>query len=880
MKRTVLALVASLTIGWFPSPLTAQNQWEQQVRDQLSGSERLLQDSGFQLVESLRMGRLRRQAMENVVLDFEAGIQYFVVGACDNDCSDLNMELVDASGRIITEDMKKDALPILVHAPEMAGRYTVRVSMAACSSEPCFYGVVTYGRGSGLTVAAGGARVERGTLAKGDQQLSDGEYVDDFTFEGVPGQTARIDLRSTAFDTYLIVQDPSGEQTDNDDASERETTRSHVELAMTSGHYRIRVTSFEPGETGGYELSIDLGGSKDRVAGGPRIETGELAEGDQTISNGEYMDIYTFQGRTGQQVVLDLRSQDFDPYLIFRGPEDQSAENDDHEGDAHRSLLAMTLEADGDYRVGVTSYRPGETGRYVLRMDIDGAGVGARPVAGGSRREQGTLASGDRTLRSGEFVDSYTFQAVPGQQATVDLRSDDFDTYLIVIDPKGEQTENDDEGGTTRSLVQLTVTEPGEYRVLVTSFQPDETGAYQLDIQVGGAAQSVATAGSGQRDVSALQLGQTVTGQLEPGDGQLERGEYRDMYVFDGQAGQTVSIQMTSSEIDTYLGLLLPNDENIGNDDYEGSQQHSRIDLTLRESGRYRVMATSYGAGETGSYQLTLSGAAQRPAERVAAQPARPAPAGAGTGRIFGVFAGISDYGGRASNLPYTADDAVRVRNAMIQGAGMDPSNGVLLVDAQATKSGIRGAMQTLAGRMGPNDTFVFFYSGHGGRRPRPDNDFQAADPDGLDETLEFVDAGVTDDEFNDWIGELNAGRVLLLLDACFSGGFSKDVISRPGRMGMFSSEEDVTSAVAAKFRAGGYLAIFLADAIADRLADSDSDGQISAIELSQYIHERYRADLKSADPGEYVRTGGPQLGFQHLVVDRGSIGPYDILFR
>ena len=116
------------------------------------------------------------------------------------------------------------------------------------------------------------------------------------------------------------------------------------------------------------------------------------------------MDTYTFQGRTGQQVVLDLRSQDFDPYLVFRGPEDESAENDDHEGDAHRSLLAMTLEADGDYRVGVTSYRSGETGRYVLRMDVGADGVGAGPVAGGSRREQGTLASGDRTLRSGEFV--------------------------------------------------------------------------------------------------------------------------------------------------------------------------------------------------------------------------------------------------------------------------------------------------------------------------------------------------------------------------------------------------------------------------------------------------------------------------------------------
>ncbi len=85
---------------------------------------------------------------------------------------------------------------------------------------------------------------------------------------------------------------------------------------------------------------------------------------------------------------------------------------------------------------------------------------------------------------------------------------------------------------------------------------------------------------------------------------------------------------------------------------------------------------------------------------------------------------------------------------------------------------------------------------------------------------------------------------------------------------------------MAAKFRAGGYLAAFLADAVGDGLADADDDGGVSAVELSQYLHERYRADVKSGDASDYVRTGGPQLGYQHLVVDRGSISPYQILFH
>jgi hypothetical protein len=111
-----------------------------------------------------------------------------------------------------------------------------------------------------------------------------------------------------------------------------------------------------------------------------------------------------------------------------------------------------------------------------------------------------------------------------------------------------------------------------------------------------------------------------------------------------------------------------------------------------------------------------------------------------------------------------------------------------------------------------------------------------------MDETIELYDGPLTDDEMNRMFENVGAGVSLVILDACFSGGFAKDVISAPGRMGLFSSEEDVTSSVAAKFRAGGYLAVFLADAVGDGLADADGDGGVSAIELSQYLHERYRA--------------------------------------
>ena len=183
---------------------------------------------------------------------------------------------------------------------------------------------------------------------------------------------------------------------------------------------------------------------------------------------------------------------------------------------------------------------------------------------------------------------------------------------------------------------------------------------------------------------------------------------------------------------------------------------------------------------------------------------------------------------------------------------------------------------------MGEDDRLVLFYSGHGGRMPR--EEFQAADPDGFDETLALYDRQITDDALAALLEEIDQGTVLVVFDSCFSGGFSKDIISRPGRMGLFSSHEDVTSAVARKFRAGGYLSRFMVEAIGERRADDDGNGSLTALELSQYLYERYRSDVKSMPTdksGAYddIVLTGQNLGYQQIIVDRGGVGPSQVLF-
>lgn len=99
-------------------------------------------------------------------------------------------------------------------------------------------------------------------------------------------------------------------------------------------------------------------------------EHGMLEAGDSELDAGEYCDYFTFKGAVGGMAVVMLRADDFDPYLIVRAPSGAQVDNDDYEGDATRSLVTFPMEESGTYTIGVTSYRPTETGEYSLLVEF------------------------------------------------------------------------------------------------------------------------------------------------------------------------------------------------------------------------------------------------------------------------------------------------------------------------------------------------------------------------------------------------------------------------------------------------------------------------------------------------------------------------------
>lgn len=344
--------------------------------------------------------------------------------------------------------------------------------------------------------------------------------------------------------------------------------------------YMERVTEAKhlnvlPGTRGGYTDSLTT-------------YTGALDFGDDQLIDGEYFHTYNISATVGERIIVDLTSTEFDPFLVLIDPDEETTINDDYEGSTTHSRIEITADIAGDWTVLVTSSEAGQRGTYTLRTS---------PVLGSlrttSRTLRGTLSSSDPTFNNGEHYDAYYINVYEGERIQAVLTSADFDTYLSATSSNGDKQENDDiEGSKSRSALDFRTDERAQWRIVVTSSSGGELGEYSLELRP-----------APPEDTTI----QNLRGRLNAGDLTLAAGEYADVYYFQAKAGQTVLVEMTSSDFDTYVILAEPSGSTTDNNDFRDSKNMSRLEMTADEGGEWRVIVTSYQPGETGAYEVGIT---------------------------------------------------------------------------------------------------------------------------------------------------------------------------------------------------------------------------------------------------------------------------------
>lgn len=80
----------------------------------------------------------------NWTLALKRGVDYRIIGACDNECENLDMELVDARGRVVEADTLEDSFPVINITPGADITYTARIKMITCTIAPCYTAARVY----------------------------------------------------------------------------------------------------------------------------------------------------------------------------------------------------------------------------------------------------------------------------------------------------------------------------------------------------------------------------------------------------------------------------------------------------------------------------------------------------------------------------------------------------------------------------------------------------------------------------------------------------------------------------------------------------------------------------------------------------------------
>jgi hypothetical protein len=216
---------------------------------------------------------------------------------------------------------------------------------------------------------------------------------------------------------------------------------------------------------------------------------------------------------------------------------------------------------------------------------------------------------------------------------------------------------------------------------------------------------------------------------------------------------------------------------------------------------------------------------------------------------------GISKYPDSTDNLPGPPADLRQMRDLLIDTYGFRSTDIETLVDEGATRDAIIGAFARLRAP-GPAGSVVVYYSGHGVSLTR-NLSVQDTEESGVDQGLLVWGANkratvLLDDELGVLIRSLRAGRVVLMLDACFSGSGAKLFVITPSDTATRRRARFVVKSVSYSKREGMVLpASFL------------SDGQTVAQAASEPVPHVL---LGASDDTQraYAGTNWPTLGEAH----------------
>ena len=390
-------------------------------------------------------------------------------------------------------------------------------------------------------------------------------------FEGEAGQLVTISLVDSedgSFDPYLTLLDASLTSIREDDDS-----------GGGLDGYDALIQAYILPDDGSYYIQTGRSGSSALYELTLISEVPEPIQFDEPItSTVEDQSLWQFEGEAGQIVSISLEPQDEDysPYLTLLLSNGWTLT----EADAGAPGLTATING----------YILPESGTYLIQSrGSGGAGQFELTLSEVAPEDIASVAFGDPVQSSTAETSLWRFEGEAGQFVTislVDTEDGAFDPYLTLLDANLISIREDDDSGAGLD----------DYDALIQAFVLPDDGAYY--IQAGRSGSSAVYELTLTADVPELiQFDEPVTSTVED----------QSLWQFEGEAGQIVSINLESQDIDfsPYLALLRSDGSSLTEVDGGVAGLDASIPaFVLPVDGLFLIEVR--GSGGTGQFSLTL----------------------------------------------------------------------------------------------------------------------------------------------------------------------------------------------------------------------------------------------------------------------------------
>jgi len=209
-------------------------------------------------------------------------------------------------------------------------------------------------------------------LTPNDLRASDGSAFKSFRFSAKEGQRLSIEMNSRDLNPYLALVDPRGRRIAVDDNSG--TARIRV-VIPSSGTYTLFANSSDAGEYGRFTLSARLD-----ALNNPRSNSGEKNSSEIILQrssilganssilprDGSLYETFSFAGRAGQKVQIEVNSLDFRPSVALVSPDRRVVKVND--GTGQNAAITVQLPSSGTYRVIANAFDSSGRGNYTVTV--------------------------------------------------------------------------------------------------------------------------------------------------------------------------------------------------------------------------------------------------------------------------------------------------------------------------------------------------------------------------------------------------------------------------------------------------------------------------------------------------------------------------------